>query len=212
MGRWPAAIALLLWAAIAAAQGQAQGPNGVFLIAKPELADPNFARTVVLVTQTEDSSTVGVIINRPTVLKLAEFIADPKIETGKYKDRLYLGGPVMRNALIAVFQSEARPAAPAFHVLRKLYITMHPDNVTALLSSGDRRYRLYAGFAGWAPRQLESEFDREGWFVLPADEEVLFRADTAGVWEEMLRRVRALKTRAPGDGSPDYIVKSAPRK
>ena len=174
-----------------------KGPNGVFLIAKPELLDPNFARTVVLVTQTEDYSTVGVIINRPTVLRLAEFMADPRIETAKYKDRLFLGGPVMRNALIAVFQSETRPEAPAFHVLSKLYITMHPDNVTRLLSSEDRRYRLYAGFSGWAPRQLESEFDREGWFVLPADEEVLFRANTDGVWEEMIQRVRALKTRAP---------------
>ena len=199
-----AAICLLAWASVAAAQAPgaptpqtARGPNGVFLIAKPELADPNFSRTVVLVTQTEDFSTVGVIINRPTVLKLSEFVADPRIETAKYADRLYLGGPVMRNALIAVFQSDTRPNAPAFHVLRKLYLTMHPDNVTMLLSAGDRRYRLYAGFSGWAPRQLESEFDREGWFVLPADEEILFRADTNGLWEEMVQRVRALKTRAP---------------
>ena len=195
-----AAICLLLWGSVAAAQGPngAIGPNGVFLIAKPELLDPNFARTVVLVTQTEDYSTVGVIINRPTTLKLSEFAAETGLETGKYRDKLYLGGPVMRNALVAVFQSEAKPAAAAFHVLRKLYVTMHPDNMTALLASTDRRYRLYAGFSGWAPRQLESEFDREGWFVLPADEEILFRPDTSGLWEEMIERVRALKTRAPG--------------
>ena len=207
-----AAVCLLFWASVAAAQAPQgpQGPNGVFLIAKPELADPNFARTVVLVTQTEDYSTVGVIINRPTVLKLSEFIADPKIETAKYKDRLFLGGPVMRNALIAVFQSETRPEAAAFHVLRKLYITMHPDNVTLLLSSEGRRYRLYAGFSGWAPRQLESEFDRAGWFVLPADEEVLFRSDTTGLWEEMLQRVRALKTRAPVKDGTAYLTKSDP--
>jgi len=202
MGRWLSALALLVAGTtagpIAAAQDKGSGgPNGVFLVAKPELADPNFAKTVVLVTQTEDYSTVGVIINRPTVLKLADFVADPKLDTGKYRDRLYLGGPVMRNALIAVFQSDSRPEAPAFHVLRKLYITMHPDNMLVLLSSEDRRYRLYAGFSGWAPRQLESEFNREGWYVLPADEEVLFRKDTTGVWEEMVARVNALKTHAP---------------
>ncbi len=173
----------------------AQGPNGVFLVAKPDLADPNFSRTVVLVTQTEDFSTVGVIINRPTVIKLSDFVADPKIETGKYADRVYLGGPVMRNALIAVFQSPTKPAAPAFHVLRDLYLTMHPDNMTMLLSSETSRYRLYAGFSGWAPRQLESEFERQGWYVLPADEEVLFRKDTTGLWEELIERVRALKTK-----------------
>lgn len=209
MGRRLAALVLLMWAASAAAQAPSpSGPNGVFLVAKPELADPNFARAVVLVTQTEDSSTVGVIINRPTVAKLADFVADPRIETAKYKDRLFLGGPVMRNALVAVFQSDERPGAPAFHVLRNLYLTMHPDNVTMLLSSADRRYRLYAGFAGWAPRQLAGEFEREGWFVLPADEDILFRKDTEGLWEEMLQRVRALKTRAPRDDGAGRLVNS----
>ena len=208
MGRRLAAFALLLWAAVAAAQGPGSGsPNGVFLVAKPDLADPNFAKTVVLVTQTEDYSTVGVIINRPTVLKLSEFVSDPGLDTGNYRDRLYLGGPVMRNALLAVFQSETAPEAPAFHVLRKLYLTMHPDNIVKLLASGDIRYRLYAGFAGWAPRQLESEFNREGWYVLPADEEIVFREDTGGVWDELVERASALKTRAPAPAN-----KTGPRK
>jgi putative transcriptional regulator len=152
---------------------------------------------VVLVTQAEDFSTVGVILNRPTVIKLSDFVADPKIATGNYADRVYLGGPVMRNALIAVFQSPTRPTAPAFHVLRDLYMTMHSDNVTKLLSSdpaGSVRYRLFAGFAGWAPSQLNSEFEREGWYVLPADEDIVFRKDTGGLWEELIQRVRALKT------------------
>jgi putative transcriptional regulator len=185
------ATCALMWATLA----MAQGPNGLFLIAKPELADPNFSRTVVLVTQTEDFSTVGVIVNRPTTLKLAQFVADPGLETGKYRDAVFLGGPVMRNALIAVFVSDVVPAAPAFHVLPGLYMTMHTDNVKMLLASEGRRYRLFAGFSGWAPRQLESEFDRAGWFVLPADAESVFRSDTSGLWEELVERARALKTR-----------------
>jgi len=199
MKRRLAAFALLAWGAVAAAQGQGSGSaNGVFLVAKPDLTDPNFARTVVLVTQTEDYSTVGVIINRPTVLKLSEFVSDPGLDTSKYGDRLYLGGPVMRNALLAVFQSETPPEAPAFHVLRKLYLTMHPDNMVKLLGSEGIRYRLYAGFSGWAPRQLESEFNREGWYVLPADEEIVFRRDTSGIWDELVERASALKTRVTG--------------
>jgi putative transcriptional regulator len=196
MTRLLAACALLLCGTFAAAQGPGAtgSPNGGFLVAKPHLLDPNFSRTVVLVTQAEDFSTVGVIINRPTMLKLSDFISEGGVETGKYRDRVFLGGPVMRNALVAVFQSETPPAAPAFHVLRKLYLTMHPDNMKALLESTNRRYRLYAGFSGWAPRQLESEFDREGWFVLPADEEVVFRKDTDGIWEELMQRAQALKT------------------
>ena len=191
MKRLAAAIILLAWGAFAAAQG----PNGVFLVAKPDLADPNFSRTVVLVTQTEDASTVGVILNRPTTLKLSQFLADAGLDTSKYKDAVFLGGPVMRNALIAVFRSDTPPTAAAFHVLPGLYMTMHTDNVQMLLASEGRRYRIFAGFSGWAPTQLKDEFDREGWFVLPADAETVFRADTSGMWEELVERVRALKTR-----------------
>ena len=118
--------------------------------------------------------------------------------TQNYRDPIYIGGPVMRQAIVAAYRSDTAPAAPAFHVLRNIYLTMHPDNINQLLSMPDAQYRLYAGFSGWAPRQLESEFDREGWFVLPADEEILFRPDMSGLWEEMIVRVRALKTRAPG--------------
>ncbi len=184
-----AACVLLAYGTYAAAQG----PNGVFLIAKPDLADSNFSRTVVLVTQTEDFSTVGVILNRPTPLKLSQL--EPGLETGKYRDAVFFGGPVMVKSLVAVFLSETRPPAAAFHVLPKLYMTLHPDNVKMLVASEGRRYRLYAGFSGWAPRQLENEFDREGWFVLPADADTVFRTDTAGLWEELVQRVRALKTR-----------------
>ena len=123
-----AAFAALLFCA---AQAAAQGPNGVFLVAKPSLTDPNFRETVVLVTQTEDASTVGVILNRPTGLKLTQFLKEP-FETGKYADPVFFGGPVMRQALVAVFHSDDPPAAAAFHVLRKLYISMHPDNLKPL--------------------------------------------------------------------------------
>jgi putative transcriptional regulator len=198
MTRLLAACVLALCGTLAAAQAPkgAPGPNGVFLIAKPELTDPNFSRTVVLVTQTEDFSTVGVIVNRPTTLKLSDFPTDDGVETAKYRDRIFLGGPVMRRALVAVFHAEAPPAAAAFHVLRTLYLTMHSDNMRELLGSTDRRYRLYAGFSGWAPRQLEGEFNREGWLVLPADEDIVFRENTDGMWEELLQRALALKTRA----------------
>lgn len=190
MKRLAACVLVLCWTGAAA-----QGPNGILLIAKPGLTDPNFSRTVVLVTRAGDSGTVGVIVNRPTTLKLPDFAAEPGLETGKYRDQVYLGGPIMRNALVALFESGSMPAAPAFHVLGKLYLTMHPDNMQALLSSEGPRYRLYAGFSGWAPRQLESELEAEGWFVMPVDTDIIFRADTSGIWEELVNRAQAQKTR-----------------
>jgi len=168
---------------------QDQPANGLLLVAKPSLGDPNFSRTVVLVTQTEDGGTVGVIINRPTTLKLQQFLSD-EFDTSNYLDNVYLGGPVMRQALVVLFRSEAAPPAPAFHVLKDVYLTMHPDNIAALLADKDARYRVYAGFSGWAPNQLESEFMRDGWYFLAADEAILFRKDTGGLWEELVERAK----------------------
>jgi putative transcriptional regulator len=166
---------------------QSAPPNSLLLIAKPTLLDPNFARTVVLVTQAEDASTVGVILNRPLQEKLQAFL--PQDLSGEnYKDRVFQGGPVMRRVIISVFRSATTPQAPAFPVLKGIYLTMHPVNIRALLADPARQYRIYAGFSGWAPNQLQSEFMRDGWYMLPADAETVFRKDTEGLWEEMIRK------------------------
>ena len=183
--RW--LLAVLMTASAALAQQQHDRPNGVFLVAKPGLPDPNFSETVVLVTQTEDASTVGVIINRPTTLELRQLLPGDEV-AGNYRGAIFFGGPVMPQAVVALFRSESPPAAPAFHVLKDLYLTMHPDNIKALLANGDRQYRLYVGFAGWVPRQLAGEFEREGWHVAPADAETVFRDDLDELWEELVRR------------------------
>jgi len=179
----PALFALLAAPALHAQQP----PNSLLLIAKPTLVDPNFARTVVLVTQAEDASTVGVILNRPLKDKVQPLLPEG-LSAGHYKDRLFLGGPVMRWLILSVFRADAPPKAPAFHVLKGVYLTMHPANLKELLDDPARRYRLYAGFAGWAPNQLQGEFMRDGWYMLPADAETVFRKDTEGLWEELIRK------------------------
>ena len=162
-----------------AAAPEPEPAKGVLLVAKPGLADPNFRESVVLVTQALDGSTVGVILNRPLPRKHEK--------TG---DTVYFGGPVMREVLVALFRSERAPEASAFHVLKGVYITMHPQNIEQLLARPGGRYRLYAGFSGWAPGQLESELAREGWYVQPASADLVFRKDTSGMWDELVRKAR----------------------
>jgi putative transcriptional regulator len=157
----------------------AEPANGVLLVAKPSLVDPNFRETVVLVTQTADASTVGVILNRPTSMK-----------HDKTGETLHFGGPVMREVMVALWRSERAPEAAAFHVLKGVYLTMHPRNIDALEMEAQTSYRLFMGFAGWAPGQLESELARDDWFVLPASAEVIFRKNTSGMWEELVRKAR----------------------
>lgn len=172
--RFAAALAFLL-AALAAAAQPPEPPNGILLIAKPSLVDPNFRETVVLATQAPDGSTVGVILNRPTARRL-EATGEP----------ISFGGPVMREVLVTLFRAERAPEAASFHVLHGVYLSMHPQNIEKFAQ--DRR--LFAGFAGWAPSQLEDEMRRDGWYLLPANAELVFRRDTSGMWEELVRRAR----------------------
>jgi putative transcriptional regulator len=176
----PALLALLLAATAAVAQ-QHEPANGVLLVAKPELEDPNFGRSVVLVTQARDGQTLGVILNKPT----------PARHEGR---PLWFGGPVMIRSVIALFETPQPPDAAAFHVLKNVYLSMHPQNLAALLDAPAARFRLYAGFAAWAPGQLDSEFGRDAWHVLPADEALVFREDMSGLWEELVQRAAGPKT------------------
>src|SRR5438105_229249 len=140
-------LALLFPAACALAQ-----PNGIVLVAKPGLPDPNFSETVVLVTYSDEGNPVGVILNRPTTLKLAE--AAPRIRGAQdFAEALYSGGPVMREVLVALFRAETPPAEAAFQVLPGVYLTLHPVTIEALIAEHREPLRLYAGFSGWAPRQ-----------------------------------------------------------
>ncbi|MDA8109979.1 MAG: YqgE/AlgH family protein [Betaproteobacteria bacterium] len=187
-------LAAALGIATTAAARVPQVANGVFLVAKPGLPDPNFSHSVVLVTHGPDESTVGVIINRPTPLKLSEIV--PRgVPTENYRGRVYFGGPVMLQAIVAVFHARSAPTAPAFHVLKDLYFTTHRDNLRGLLASKSGRYRIYLGFSSWAPGQLEDEIANDSWYVLPADEATVFRADMSGLWQALVERANAEQVR-----------------
>ncbi|HXZ52442.1 MAG TPA: YqgE/AlgH family protein [Burkholderiales bacterium] len=192
-------VPMLCVAALAAPQAAwAQEPepaqaNAVFLVAKPTLLDPNFSHTVVLATRTPDAGTIGVILNRPTRFKASD-VLPPDLPAENYRDSIYFGGPVMLNAIVAVFHAAQEPSAPAYHALENVYLTMHRDTIEALLREPGQRYRLYMGFSGWAPRQLESELLRKDWYVLPADESSIFREDTRELWNELLRKASAERT------------------
>jgi putative transcriptional regulator len=187
MQRWLAIVALVLAGPLGAQ------PNGILLIAKPGLPDPNFSQTVVLVTHTDEGSPVGVILNRPTELKLADVA--PRIRGAQdFGDVLYSGGPVMREVLIALFRTETPPAEAAFQVLPGVYLTMHPAAIEALIAERRSPLRLYAGFSGWAARQLKAEIDSGSWYVLRATEALAFRRDTSAMWSELVAQASGART------------------
>lgn len=170
------AALLALALACGAATAQQDAPaNGVLLVAQRSLEDPRFGRSVVLVTQAPDGHTLGVILNRPT-------------EVRHEGERLWYGGPVMNPVVVALFRAESPPQASAFHVLKNVYLSMHPVNVDSLLAERRATFRLYSGFSAWVPGQLQDELGRGSWHVLPAEEATVFGEDTRGLWEELIER------------------------
>jgi putative transcriptional regulator len=183
-------LAALLGSVPFASAQTAKNPNGVFLVATPALADPNFRRSVVLVTQTPDGGTIGFIINRPGRSSLAQILPDNEV-LKRFTEPLYLGGPVEPAGLFAVFRARENPPG-ALRVLDDVSFGIDPAVVEIVLRSPPERVRFFNGYSGWAPGQLAAELERGGWYVLSADAETVFRKDMDKLWEELVRRARAV--------------------
>ena len=169
--------------------------NAIFLVAARDLKDPNFRETVVLVTQPRQGGPWGVIINRPLDYRLSEVFTDQESLKGR-KDVLFFGGPVARDGLVFLVRS-ASPPPRSVPLLRDVYFTGDADWIESRLKRPDptRGLRVYSGYAGWAPGQLQREMDRGGWHVHPADAETVFEKDPAHIWPELIERATAKRTR-----------------
>jgi len=186
-------VRLIIAAALAAAAhvAGAQAPDGgFFLVAKPSILHPNFARTVVLVTRTPEGGTLGVILNRPTKQSLADILPGNE-RLARFTEPLHFGGPVEAVGLFAVFRG-ADEYGQSFPVIADVRLALHPATVEQLLLKPPEALRLFAGYSGWAPGQLDGELARGDWWTLKADVETVFRKNTATLWDELVRRARSV--------------------
>jgi putative transcriptional regulator len=198
-------LAAALIALLALGAASAQEPplaNGVFLVAKPDLLDPNFRETVVLITQPEvGGGPLGVIVNRPIAVHLSQVL--PQIGTVPERfEQIYGGGPVMPNGLIFLVRTQGR-IEHAWQVLGDVYMSGDLD-VLRRVVSGDLKadaLRAYAGYAGWAPGQLQMEIQRGGWYVIKADADTIFAADASRVWPDLIEKLTTHHTRLDLDAA-----------
>jgi putative transcriptional regulator len=189
-------LAALALAVLAGAVGAAEPvANGIFLIAKREMRDPRFQRTVLLITQPPQGGPFGVIINRPLRQPLSEVLPRAAALAGR-EDVLHVGGPVAPNGLLFLVRG-ARPPGRAAHVLDDVFFTFDAAWIEGLLKRAEppRGLRVFAGYAGWAPGQLQNELKRGDWHVLPADADTIFEKDPARIWPELIERASLRPTR-----------------
>lgn len=176
----------------------AESLRGSLLIAAPQLLDPNFRRTVVLVADHNDEGAMGVILNRPSGMSIAD--AAPELE--EYLDGaspIFAGGPVQPTS--GVILAELKEAGdPIFGDIVLVPGLGELSDVAELAL----RTRVFAGYAGWGPGQLDGELEREDWIVDPARSSDVFSEVPESLWGEVLERKGgqfALLARMPDDPS-----------
>ena len=158
--------------------------KGYFLISEPFLADPNFKRRVVLLTEYSPEGAVGFVLNQATELMLNDVLED----FPDFTSRLYLGGPVQQDSLhfihrIEALRDESNMITPNlcwggdFEKLKALAAekAISPNDI-----------RFFLGYAGWGPDQLIDELEQNSWIVAPSSAKFTFQEDTENLWKQIL--------------------------
>jgi len=176
--------------------------RGKLLLAGPTLKDPNFDRTVVLITEHTEEGAMGLVLNRPADAAVDEAVPDLAWVT-EGDDQVFVGGPVAPTGVI-VLAEWVDPAQAVVLVEPDLGFVPGDIEDTDALAGAISRARVFAGHAGWGPGQLEAELAEEAWIVEAPLREEIFSAEPESLWPAVLRRMGrefALLSTMPPDPS-----------
>jgi putative transcriptional regulator len=161
--------------------------KGKFLVSSRQIGDPRFMETVLLLIQHDSYGTVGLIINRPTQLKLSDIFPDIK---GQLKEEhfTYIGGPVAMTNIQFLIHPRSNPEESQW-VFDDVYVSSSKTVLDDLIKNpnGNVKFRIYAGYAGWISGQLEQEVLRGDWHVMQADAETIFDKAPSEIWPDLIR-------------------------
>jgi putative transcriptional regulator len=163
---------------------------GRLLVASPQLGDPNFERTVVLILDHGPDGALGVVLNRPTGLPVDEILdawSDQALTTPP--GVVFRGGPVSPDAVIGLARTEADDAGASdwrlvLDGVGTVDLAVAPDEQPVTVAG----VRMFAGYAGWSPDQLEDELAEGAWIVLDALAADIFAVEAETLWHDVLKR------------------------
>jgi putative transcriptional regulator len=160
--------------------------KGQFLLDSGQLVGSFFQHTVILVCQHDAEGAFGLVLNRSTGSKVGDMIV-ANIPDSLKESPLYLGGPVQPTALSFLHTDSFIPDA---NVLPNLNLDHSLDALVALGESFSptRKIKLFAGYAGWSPGQLENEMKRKAWLTHPASLDLIFESEPSHLWQTILRQ------------------------
>lgn len=177
--------------------GAGEDLSGYFLISEIGLMDPNFYRSVVLMITHDDKGAFGLVVNRPSKLTLGDLV-EGMGKSPAASIPVYVGGPLQQDFLFVLHTefatgsaggNEKRPVdGVVFEPMTQSAVDYLREGWSALPEAQRPAVRLYAGYSGWGPGQLEGELKSEAWVVLRATEEIIFHPNPAEGWADALGR------------------------
>jgi putative transcriptional regulator len=185
-----AAAVLLSEFAVQVAAAQSMQPSdlgaGKMLVARRDLPDPNFAKTVVLLVQYDDEGVVGLILNRRSKVPISRVFDD--VDGAKDRsDPIYAGGPVGRTDVLALLRSRAKPG-DAKRVFGDICLVSSKELLqkTLALPPETNIVHIYLGYSGWTMDQLENEVDLGAWYIFPGDAQAVFDPNPDSLWSRLI--------------------------
>jgi putative transcriptional regulator len=170
---------------------------GYFLVSDIDLRDPNFYRSVVLMVSHDENGALGLVVNRPSPLSLGEMV-EGMGKTPAATVPVFVGGPVQQEILFCLHgEFDGCPAdddamypleGVCFEPLTRQIVSWLTGQWSALLPEDRARVRLYAGYSGWGPGQLEDELSAGAWLVVKATPEITFHPEPAQGWADAFAR------------------------
>jgi putative AlgH/UPF0301 family transcriptional regulator len=188
-------VVLVAALAMTVGAGAADRASSVFLVARPDMPDPMFAQSVILMLpRSGDFPLVaGLIVNKP-IRKVPLHKLFPSSSALKNRsDTAFFGGPVDIEAPAIVFRAD-RAMDKATRLAADIYVSLDPDLAAALAQDPKRvhDFRLVLGRSQWTPDQLHSEMMEGAWYTINAEASIVFSADPAGVWNTLAARARLI--------------------
>ena len=186
---------LLISGSVTPSVGDERQVPGFFLVASEEMQDPRFKETVILVTPHYRGEVVGVVVNKPTETAVSTLFPQSELKD-EHSRQLYFGGPVSGQSLLFLIRSKKQPKA-SLRIFDNVFLSADSKVLQQVLRH-PRPFaglRVFSGYAGWKPGQLEAEVEKGYWLLREADTEILFNTEPGLIWRKLLDR--------PGKG---YLV------
>jgi putative transcriptional regulator len=160
-------------------------------VATPELSDPVYGKTVLVVKSFGSQQHVGFIVNRPTRMTLGKMFPD-HAPSQEIKDPVFLGGPADVQALFALVRTDRCPGTKCLEMMPGLFAALDAGTVDKIIEGNAEGARFVMGLVVWRPGELQREIDIGAWYVHNSDSELALR-DPKGLWEELVLRSRRLE-------------------